>query len=307
MEQAFVRWLRQRLPGHPRLSVGPGDDAAVLVPRAGMQDVVTSDLLADGVHFHLDQAGAQRVGRKALAVNLSDLAAMAAHPVAAVVSLLLPRHHAEKIGPQLLEGMLPLVETFGIAIAGGDTNTWDGKLVISVTAFGEVDLDTGPLLRRGARPGDAIIVTGSFGGSLMGRQFDFIPRVHEVLALRKRFQLNAGIDVSDGLSLDLWRMCQESGCGAVIDTARIPVSDALQQQWPGDENVDRRLAHALGDGEDFELILAVPARDAERMAKDQAIPVRLTQIGHFVESKGLWQTSADGSLQPLPVCGYEHV
>jgi thiamine-monophosphate kinase len=164
--------------------------------------VVTVDLLTDHVDFDLTQVDPRRVGRKALAANLSDLAAMACQPLAGVIALALPRRGGMELALRLYEGMIPLAERFDVAIAGGDTNSWDGPLVISVTLMGAVT-QHGPLRRAGARPGDRIIVTGSFGGSILGRQFDFEPRVHEALLLAERYPLHAGIDVSDGLSIDL--------------------------------------------------------------------------------------------------------
>src|SRR5207248_8962470 len=122
----------------------------------------------------------EQIGRKALAVNLSDLAAMAAKPVAALVALALPRQGGEKIAKELYEGLLPLAAEFDCPVAGGDTNSWDGPLVISVTALGEVPPDR-RWLRSGAHPGYAILVTGHFGGSILGPQFSFTPRVKEAL------------------------------------------------------------------------------------------------------------------------------
>ncbi len=151
--------------------------------------------------------------REALAVNLSDLAAMAARPLAAVIALALPRHDALRIAQELYEGLLPLAERYGVAIAGGDTNSWDAPLAVAITLLGTPG-PRGPLLRSGARPGDRILVTGAFGGSILDRHFDFEPRVHEALLLASRYDLHAGIDVSDGLSLDLSRLAAASGCGA---------------------------------------------------------------------------------------------
>ncbi len=161
MEADFLRWLRERLPPHPLLKLEIGDDAAILATAGRGDIVVTTDLIAEGIDFDLREHASRRVGHKALAVNLSDLAAMAARPLAAVISLNLPRRDGGRIAAELYEGLLPLAERYHLAIAGGDTNSWEGLLVISVTALGEVTLD-GPLCRRGAQPGDRIIVTGQF-------------------------------------------------------------------------------------------------------------------------------------------------
>jgi len=303
MEREWISWLRGRLPAHPRLRLGPGDDAALIRWAAGPDCVATSDLLADGVHFCLTSENRRGVGRKALAVNLSDLAAMAAVPVAAVVSLLLPREGARELAAELYEGMLPLAEQFTVAIAGGDTNCWDGPLVVSVTALG--DVQEGHALRRGgAQVGDWLVVTGQFGGSLSGHHLDFTPRVREALQLARSYRLHAGIDVSDGLSLDVWRMAQESGCGVELEGARIPISDAARQLAERDGRAP--LEHALADGEDFELALAVPEDEARRMVADQPLDAALTAIGRFVGEPGLWQRMPDGTRQPLQPAGYEH-
>ena len=305
MEQALVHWLRQQVPRSAQVPVGIGDDAAVL--HTDGRVVVTTDMLMDGTDFELARSDPRRVGRKALAVNLSDLAAMAARPLAAFVSLALPQSGGLELAKQLFTGILALAKEFDIELAGGDTNSWDGPLVINVTAIGSV-LPKGPLLRSGARPGDAILVTGSFGGSILGHHFDFTPRVREAIWLHERFELRAGIDVSDGLSLDVSRLAEESGCGAELHLSAIPVApDALtlsQQRKDGVTALD----HALGDGEDFELVLAVAPEEAERIfqSQSQLAPMSLHRIGYFVADRGLWGIPSDGRRCTLTPRGYEH-
>lgn len=227
MENDLVRWFRENLPAHPRLLVGAGDDAAILRMSDEANLVATTDMLMDGVDFVLAEHEPERIGRKALAVNLSDLAAMAAQPVAALVSLALPRRGGEALAKQLYAGMLPLAAQFDCPLAGGDTNSWDGPLVISITALGEV-----PPQRRwrrsGARPGDLLLVTGSFGGSILGKQFDFTPRIREALWLAEHAEIHA-MDVSDGLSLDLARLIEASGCGATLEEELIPIARAAHE------------------------------------------------------------------------------
>ena len=126
MERDFIAWLRERLPPHPLLLLGPGDDAAVLNMKGVGECVITVDLLTDQVDFILAEVDPRRIGRKALAVNLSDLAAMAAVPLAAVIAVALPRQGGRELAVQLYEGILPLAEKYKVAIAGGDTNSWDG-------------------------------------------------------------------------------------------------------------------------------------------------------------------------------------
>jgi thiamine-monophosphate kinase len=303
MEREFVRWLCGRLPGHERLVVGAGDDAAVLRLTPGMELVATTDMLMDGVDFELALHEAAQIGRKALAVNLSDLAAMAARPVGALVSVALPRDGGERLGKQLLEGMLPLANEFNCPLIGGDTNSWDSQLVISVTALGEA-LPGRTWVRSGAKAGDLLLVTGRFGGSILGRQFTFEPRVAEALWLSEHAEMHAAIDVSDGLSLDLARLCEASGCGADLDLPRVPVSSDAERlaATSGKPAID----HALGDGEDFELILAVPPDEMARLAECWPFEVGLTQIGRFCVEPGLFAINPAGQRQALKPKGYEH-
>jgi len=304
METDLIRYFRQRVPGHRILQVGLGDDAAVL-ELAGRQYVLTVDLLSDHVDFELSQVDPVRVGRKLLAVNLSDIAAMAARPLAAVIALLLPRSGGAKLAKALYEGLLPLAHQYDLAIAGGDTNSWEGPFSASVTILGE-STDRGPLTRSGARPGDQILVTGWFGGSILGKHLDFQPRVEEALLLHQRYDLHAGIDCSDGLALDLSHLAEESGCGAVLDLAAVPVAEDAYRLAQQLADGSTPLEHALADGEDFELILAVPPDQARRILADQPLAVPVWQIGQFIPTPGLWEQTADGELRPLSAAGWEH-
>ncbi len=304
MELDFIRWLRGRLPAHPRVSLGPGDDAAV-VQFPGHSCVWTVDLLTDGVDFELETLGAARVGRKVLAVNLSDLAAMAARPVAALIALALPRADAPRLARELYEGLLPLAHDYKLAIAGGDTNTWDGRLVVSITLLGDLH-PRGPLTRAGAKAGDKVVVTGQFGGSILGHHFDFEPRVNEAIELMSRYELHAGIDVSDSLSLDLWRLAEESGCGAELNVDKIPIAPAAFEAARHASDGRTALDHALEDGEDFELILAVAPQIADAMVAEKPIACGLACIGQFVAEKGLWQIDGTGARRALAPRGFEH-
>jgi thiamine-monophosphate kinase len=305
MESELIAWLRQRLPPHPLLRLGLGDDAAILRLGAADECVITVDLLSDHVDFELAEIDPRRVGRKALAVNLSDLAAMASKPLAAVVALLLPRQGGMELAVALYEGLLPLAARYDVAIAGGDTNSWDGPLALSITLLGTLTA-RGALRRAGARPGDRIVVTGAFGGSLLGKHLDFEPRVQEALLLNQRYELHAGVDVSDGLSIDLSHIAEESHCGAVLHTDAVPIAPDAQRLAERLHDGSTPWQHALGDGEDFELILAVPPHEAERMIKDQPLGVPLTVIGEFVAEPGLWQADAQGVRTALPVQGWRH-
>jgi len=310
--------------------LGIGDDAAILDTR-NLETVLTVDLLTEGVDFILDEVDPQLIGRKALAVNLSDLAAMAAVPVAVLVAVALPKCCAETIAPHLLEGVMPLLHKYNVALIGGDTNTWGGGLVISVTAIGRVT-ERGSLKRSGAKPGDRILVTGTLGGSILRHQFLFEPRVHEALHLNEHYRINAAIDISDGLSLDLARLAAESHVGAIIDAHHVPISDdakELAEKKTATSSSPMPLAcaadsdclsplvyhrspleRALYDGEDFELLLAVPPDEAERLIAIQPLlslmGTQLTDIGEFTAAPGQWLRNQNGNMQKITPQGFVH-
>jgi thiamine-monophosphate kinase len=299
-EFAFIDWLRRRTPADPRVLLGPGDDTAALQLTPGSPVLVTTDMLLEGSCFVLAEAGPRRVGRKAMAVNLSDIAAMAGRPTAAVVSVGVPRTGGRALAEELYQGLREMADEFDTAIVGGDTNSWDGPLVISVTLFGE-PTGRGPVTRSGARPGDWLLCTGPLGGSIRGHHLDFTPRVHEALRLNEVAELHAMIDVSDGLAADVWHLCTESGIGAVLRADAIPVADAARQMADGGSPLE----HALGDGEDFELIFAVSPAEGQCLVETQPVPgITLAAVGECVES-GLWLESG-GERRPLEPRGYVH-
>jgi thiamine-monophosphate kinase len=299
-EFAFIDWLRNRTPQASAVAIGPGDDTAALVWPRGSTCLVTTDMLLEGSCFRLAEAGPRRVGRKAMAVNLSDIAAMAGRPIAAVVSVGLPRRGGRALAEELYLGLREVADAFDTAIVGGDTNTWDGGLVISVTLLGEAT-PPGPVRRSGARPGDWLMVTGSFGGSIQGKHLDFTPRIREALTLQSSVALQAMIDVSDGLAADIWHICEESHCGAVLRAEAIPVAAAAHTMNDG----QTPLQHALGDGEDFELAFAVSPDDGRRLLTSQPLPgVGIAHVGEFV-AEGLW-LEEEGHRRALPPTGYVH-
>jgi thiamine-monophosphate kinase len=299
-EFAFIDWLRRRTPSAARVRIGPGDDTAALDWPADTVCLVTTDMLLDGSCFRVAEAGPRRVGRKAMAVNLSDIAAMAGRPVAAVVSVGLPRAGGRALAEELYLGLREVADAFDTAIIGGDTNSWDGPLVINVALLGEA-VAPGPVRRSGARVGDVLLATGSFGGSILGKHLDFTPRVREALALHAAAELHAMIDVSDGLAADVWHICEESRCGAVLLAETIPIDAAAFRMNDALSPLD----HALSDGEDFELVFAVAPDDARRLLAAPPVPgVPLTAIGEIVE-QGLW-LEENGQRRPLPPKGYVH-
>ena len=275
-----IHWLRNQTPSDRRVLMGPGDDCALLA-ASEQPWLVTTDMLLEGSHFKLAEAGPVRVGHKAMAVNLSDIAAMAGRPVAAVVSVGLPRHGASAIAEGLYQGLRTLADAFDTAIIGGDTNTWDGGLVISVTLLGQ-PTPPGAVRRAGARPGDWLLVTGPLGGSLLDKHLDFTPRVREAILLQQAADLHAMIDISDGLAADANHICEESKCGAVLYAEAIPIQDAVNRIQDG----RTPLEHALSDGEDFELAFAVSPEDGRRLIATQPIAgINLTQVGEFLAEK----------------------
>jgi thiamine-monophosphate kinase len=313
MELEFIDWLRAHVPTDPRSRLGLSDDAAVVSLSGRSEVVVTTDMLTDGVDFRLEVDDPRRIGRQALGVNLSDLAAMAASPLAAVISLALPRGNTGGRQPLplaigLYEGLLPLAKDFDVAIAGGDTNTYDGPLVINVTALGQLT-DRGPLTRTGGQPGDWLLVTGSLGGSILGHLFDFTPRVREALLLHERYELHGGIDISDGLAIDCSRLAAASSCGAVIFTDRVPISaDAfrLTEQEKASNWEAAALEHALSDGQDFELLFAAAPKTAQEILRAQPVDCRVSHVGELVAEPGLWQQSKTGDRTPLKPIGWVH-
>jgi len=296
----YIDWVRRQTPGHPRVLIGPGDDAAALHFRADAACLVTTDMLLDGSCFRLAEAGPRLVGRKAMAVNLSDIAAMAGLPRFALVSVGLPRAGGRAIAEELYHGLREMADAFDTVLVGGDTNSWDGPLVISVTLLGEAS-ERGPVRRSGARPGDWLLVTGPLGGSIRGKHLTFTPRVREALQLHVLTPLHAMIDISDGLAADVFHLCRESRCGALLRAETIPITAEAVTLDDG----RTPLEHALTDGEDFELAFAVAPEDACRLLASQPVPgITLFHIGECVPD-GLWLEQG-GVPAPLEPRGYVH-
>lgn len=297
-ERDLIRWIRGRLGNRGgRIVVDSGDDAAVV--RFGRSDVLfKTDSVIDGVHFDGRTARPEEIGHKAIARPLSDIAAMGCLPTFAVAAVMAPRGISERYLRRLYVGMERTAAAFGTAIVGGDVSSHPGKLAVSVALLGE-PAGLRPVRRRGARVGDAIAVTGPLGGSLLGRHLRFTPRVREGRELNRRFELHAMIDLSDGLAVDLRHLCGESGVGAVVDEARIPVArDAARL---GRRNGRPALLHALTDGEDYELLFALPRGEGRRLER-----AGLGRVIGEVRGSGLFLRRKDGTLEPLPEGGWEH-
>jgi thiamine-monophosphate kinase len=300
-EFAYINWIRSRLSADPRVSIGPGDDMAEVQLPGGDRVLVGTDTLLDGVHFDLSRDALDAVGWKALAVNLSDVAAMAAEPLAAVGTVALPRSMSTHQAQELFEGLRRCAEEFSCAWVGGDVTAWDQPLAITVTALAHAAL---PVRRSGAAVGQLVCVTGELGGSISGRHLTFRPRVAEARQLAGELDLGAMIDLSDGLSSDVGHICEESRVGVVIDPQQLPISEAARQLAERDGRSP--LEHALNDGEDFELLFTTAAADADRIAAlDIGVPV--TIIGRVVAAdQGRLLVDASGRSARLESGGYEH-
>ena len=301
-EFELIDWIRDRVCDRPPVSLGIGDDAAILQPTAGRESLVAIDMLMEGVHFTFPAATPQLAGRKALAVNLSDIAAMAGNPTAAFISVALPNARGIEFARHLHAGIIELANEYDVVIAGGDTNSWNGPLVISVTVVGE-PLGIRPICRNGAMPGDWVFVTGAVGRSLQsGRHLSFVPRLAEVKKLTTMVKLHAMIDISDGLAADLQHVLNRSGVGAVLDAERIPLTDAAR----GANDGKSPLMHGLGDGEDFELLFAVSPEDGQRLISKWYDATPITHIGEITDVSGCRLQYADGRIEPLPPFGWTH-
>lgn len=302
MEANWVAWLQQRTTerhGHSS-STHIGDDSAHIEWPYSHQ-LACADMLVEGVHFEVDREHMDLIGRKALAVNLSDIAAMGGAPRAALVTISIPPDYTLVELKSIYSGLFDLADEFNVDVIGGDTVR--GPLTISVTVLGQPGKQT--WTRSGAKPGDRLLVTGPLGGSLSGHHLRFEPRVHLAGQLSERYPIHAAIDISDGLSLDLSRICEASGCGSIIQAEQLPISDAAHQMSA--RSGKSPLQHALCDGEDFELLLSVAPEVAEAIADDHELESQLVDIGEMTEASQMLIQSSDGTLGQLPNEGYDHL
>jgi thiamine-monophosphate kinase len=268
---------------------------------AGESVLITTDMLLDGVHFDLRLASLEQAGYKAMAVSLSDCAAMATRPVAAVVCVALPRSYGEKELKELHSGITRAGAKYGCALVGGDITSWrnENPFAVSVAMISEC-VGNEPITRSGAKVGDCICVTGKLGGSGYGRHLEFEPRVKEAMKIAAAVKVNSMIDISDGLSSDLNRICTQSAVGAIIDAQLIPVSDEARRN-------EDPLSSALNDGEDFELLFTLSRQECATLLKDWDGPVAITRIGTIIDTKKMQMKMADGQINELRAGGYEHL
>jgi thiamine-monophosphate kinase len=303
----LIALLSPHLATNDAVRVGAGDDCAVLdlgVP--GQWVLFKTDAIVEGIHFTREAAPAN-IGHKALARCLSDFAAMAGTPSAAVVTLALPRDYDAEFVAAIYAGMNKLAQRHGVAIVGGETTTNPERLLLSLAVIGTVTRER-CVLRSGSKPGDAIFVTGTLGGSIRGRHLDFEPRLAEARWLTEHFQLHAMIDLSDGLAGDLRHLLNAANVGADLLQDAIPVSREAKSHAREHPSTKTPLAAALSDGEDFELLFTLAARHAVPLhdAWRKKFPkVKLTCIGKITIAPGLRLRTRKG-IQPVTEHGYVH-
>lgn len=299
-EREVIRRLARLVPGRPDVRVGIGDDVAV-VEHAGAHDLLlTSDAVIEKVHF-LPDAEPGRVGHKAVGRVLSDFAAMGGEPLWALVDLVAPPDTQVEWAEAVYCGAARLASRFNLAIIGGDT-TGGSVRELHVFGVGRVPAGTA-VLRSGARPGDVLYVTGFLGGSLAGRHLSFEPRVADGAWLREGRWATAMMDISDGLLVDLARLLERSGAGAELQAEQVPVSPEARAAKDGRSPLD----HALGDGEDYELLFTVPADKATAFVSAWAARFDLpcTAIG-AIARENLVLLDQAGKPIVAGQAGYEH-
>jgi len=306
-EFELIARLTKALPINQTVVTGAGDDCAVL--DFGLPDqlfLFKTDAVVEGVHFEKG-APPEKIGRKALARCLSDIAAMAGTPAAAVVTIGLPEHFPPETVENIYAGMNAFAKKHGVAIVGGETTFNPERIFISVALLGTVGRGK-QILRSTAKAGDAIFVTGELGGSSAGKHLDFEPRLAEARWLADHFSVHAMIDVSDGLAGDLRHLLKTGGLGAELLKPAIPISRAAKEIARKNPFTKTPLTAALTDGEDFELLFTTAAGGAVKLLdawKKQFPKLKLSCIGKIVAGDGITLRDQTGA-QKLDAHGYEH-
>jgi len=304
-ELELIRWIRSRgLPGARSglVRVGPGDDCAVLAGQGPRWELLLkTDGVVAGMHFDRG-ARAEQVGYKAMARPLSDIAATGGEPLAAVVYAALAREHAGPWARRFQRGLARAAGLYGCPVVGGDVSGTPGPTTVAVALLGRVERGRA-LLRSAARPGDRVLVTGELGGSILGKHLGFVPRLAEGRWLGRFRGIGGAIDISDGLARDLGHILEESGgLGAELSAEAIPVARAARK-LRGDA-----LAHALADGEDYELLFTVRPARAAALKRRWPFRTRLTEIGEIRKrGAGLLLREPSGKLRRIRPAGWEHL
>ena len=318
-EFGFIDRIAARSGSGSGVTLGIGDDAAAVIPTPGLQTLVTTDMLVEGVHFDLAFTGPHDLGGKSLAVNLSDIAAMGGIPRCALLSLAIPASFTLDFLDEFLGGFAARAEQYGVTLIGGDTCSSRSGFVISVTLMGEQQTDR--IIRRsGAKPGDRLYVTGTMGDSALGlellrrgerssgaitRHLDPLPRNEAGSNLAEKGTATAMIDVSDGLVADLGHILKQSGCGATVFLDRLPLSAEYLNRI-GSVSADR-FARALSGGEDYELLFTAPANRQEEIRDlSAALGLPLTDIGEICAVPGLTLIAPDGAPYLPNSRGFDH-
>ena len=298
-EFGLIRELKKKIRPGKSVRLGVGDDAAVL-PLSSKKDLLfTADMLIEDRHFRLGEATPFEIGRKALAVNLSDIAAMGGIPTHAVVSVGFPGHLTMNFVDELYKGMRELAKKFRVNIVGGDTNKSE-KIIISLALLGEVEKGKW-ITRSGAKIGDMIFVTGDLGGSYVSKKhLNFVPRIKESQFLVNHFKIHSMMDLSDGLASDMHRICEASGVGAEIIEKKLPIS-----------RVAKSVQNALTDGEDFELLFTLSKKEATKLLSVGTSKIRglapFHAIGLIVEKRrGIILIKEGGKIVNLKEKGFDH-
>ena len=275
---------------------GVGDDAAVIAWKADRYMLLTCDMLVEGTHFTLRTATPFQIGWKAMARNISDIAAMGGLPRYAVVSIGIDPHKSVSFVDGIYKGMKAVASMFKVNIVGGDMAR-SKKTIIDISITGEVEKKN-LVKRSGAKAGDLIFVTGSIGGSIKGKHLKFTPRVREARMLVENFTVSSMIDMTDGLLLDLGRILTASKVGAKIEESLIPISKAAKS-----------LERAITDGEDFELLFTMPAREGKRFLSTAFANMSpgVTLIGKITDKRhGYILAAKDGKERKVRARGFLH-
>jgi thiamine-monophosphate kinase len=306
-EFELIAKLTRALPTNDSVVTGAGDDCAVL--DLGVADkliLFKTDAIVEGFHF-TRETPPEKIGRKALARCLSDIAAMAGTPTAALVTIALPEKLDAEFVAKIYDGLNVLAREHDVAIVGGETTTNPERILISISLIGTVPRGK-QILRSGAKTGDAIFVTGELGGSLAEKHLVFEPRLAEARWLAEHFTVHAMIDLSDGLAGDLRHILTASKVGAELLKTAVPISREAKLAAKKSSAAKPAFAAALTDGEDFELLFTVASKGAVKLLdawKKKFPKLKLSCIGKIVSGDGILIRAKSGSHQ-LNAHGYVH-